>query len=133
MIVVVIIGILAALGIPALQRVHERSLATRLANDFRQFESGFQRYALESGQWPAAGAMATIPVGMIGYLPESFTNASPLGGNYQWSGPSHVIVLLGSNATDAIMQRVDAILDDGDLTTGDFQKKAGVGYYLMAH
>jgi hypothetical protein len=39
--------------------------------------------------------------------------------------------LRGSNATDAAMQRVDAILDDGDLSTGNFMKTAGVGFHLL--
>lgn len=131
MVVVVIIGVLAALGIPALQRAQERSQASRLANDFRQFESGFQRYVLETGQWPPAAAAGVIPPGLGGFLPDSFTRPSPFGGSYQWSGPSHNIVLRSSNATDAIMRRVDAILDDGDLTTGNLGKTAGVGYHLL--
>lgn len=128
MVVVVIIGVLAALAIPAFQRVRERSTASRFANDFRQFESAFQRYATEFGQWPPAGAVGVIPTGMIGYLPATFENTSAMGGSYQWSGPSRYVVLRNSQATDAIMQQVDATLDDGDLTTGQFVKIAGVGY-----
>jgi prepilin-type N-terminal cleavage/methylation domain-containing protein len=130
MIVVVLIGLLAALGIPSLQRVQESSHASRLANDFRQFEAAFQRYALEDGQWPPPDNPGVIPAGMTGYLPDSFTYTSPLGGNYQWSGPSHMILLRNSQATDALMTRVDAILDDGDLSTGEFTKTAGLGYHL---
>jgi type II secretory pathway pseudopilin PulG len=128
MVVVVIIGILAAIALPAFQRIRERSIATRYSNDFRQFESAFQRYATEFGQWPAAGAAGVIPAGMTGYLPDAFTRTSPMGGNYQWSGPSCYVVLRNSNATDAIMQQVDATLDDGDLTTGQFIKIVGLGY-----
>lgn len=128
MIVVVIIGLLAAIGIPAFQRVRERLLASRLTNDFRQFEAGFQRYILESGQNPAASASGVVPTGMDGYLPDAYTQTSPMGGNYLWSGPSANIVLRGSSATDAIMQRVDAALDDGDLTTGNFTKIIGTGF-----
>jgi prepilin-type N-terminal cleavage/methylation domain-containing protein len=128
MVVVVIVGLLAAIAIPAFLRVRERSTATRFANDFRQFEAAFQRYALENGQWPPAGAVGAIPAGMTGYLPDTFTTPSPMGGNYQWSGPSRYIALKNSVATDAVMQRVDAALDDGDLTTGEFIKIAGVGY-----
>jgi type II secretory pathway pseudopilin PulG len=131
MVVVVIIGILAALGIPAVQRAQERSLASRLANDFHQFDGAFQRYVLESGQWPPAGAAGVVPAGMNGYLPPTFTSPSPLGGNFQWSGPSHNIVLVSSRATDAVMQRVDLLLDDGNLSTGDFAKTAGLGYHLL--
>jgi type IV pilus assembly protein PilA len=133
MIVVVIIGILAALGVPALQRVRERSQASRLANDFHQFEAAYQRYILESGQWPAPTMPGVIPAGMAGYLPAGYTDPSPLGGGYQWSGPSHNIVLRGSHAPDALMQQVDALLDNGDLATGDFQKTPGVGFHLVVH
>ena len=131
MVVVTIIGLLAALGVPALQRAQERSQASRLANDFRQFEAAFQRYVLETGQWPPASGLGTIPAGLTGFLPDAFTRPSPFGGNFQWSGPSHNIVLRGSNATDAVMQRVDTLLDDGDLTTGVFAKTAGLGYHLL--
>lgn len=128
MIVVVIIGILAALGIPAFQRVRERSIASRLTNDFRQFEAGVQRYILESGQTPAAALGGVVPTGMDGYLPASYTLPSPLGGNYLRSGPSANIVLRGSSATDALMQPIDDALDDGDLTTGNYTEIIGTGY-----
>ena len=133
MVVVVIIGLLAAIAIPAFQRSRERSLAARYTNDFRQFESAFQRYALEKGQFPPAGAVGVIPAGMTGYLPETFTQTSPMGGNYQWSGPSATIVLRGSNATDAVMKYVDAALDDGDLASGEFKTVAGIGYGYHAN
>ena len=132
MIVVVIIGILAALAIPAFQRVRERSMAARYTNDFRQFESAFQRYALENGNWPPPTAGGLIPTGMSGFLPESYTHASPMGGLYWWSGPSRNIVLRGSQATDSVMVQVDTALDDGILSTGNFRKTTGLGYHYLA-
>ena len=120
MIVVVIIGLLAAMAIPAFQRVRERSLASRYANDFNQFSAAFQRYALENGGWPAGVVGGVVPTGMDGYLPVPYTQPSPMGGNYGWSGPSGRIVLQNTSATTSVMQKVDAILDDGDLSTGDF-------------
>ena len=128
MIVVVIIGLLAAIAIPAFQRSRERSLAARLTNDFRQFDSAFQRYLMENGQGPPAAGIGVVPTGMAGYLPDAFVQNSPLGGNYQWSGPSSTVVLRNSNATDSIMLIVDTALDDGDLATGEFQKLGALGY-----
>ena len=128
MIVVVIIGLLAAIAIPAFLRTRERSTASRIINDFCQFEAAFQRYAMENGQMPPAGAAGVIPAGMAGYLPESFTLPSPMGGSDQWSGPSANGVLRNSNATDAIMLIVDTALDDGNLSPGEFRSVAGVGY-----
>jgi len=133
MIVVVIIGLLAAMAIPAFQRSRQRSQAARLTNDFRQFDSAFQRYLLENGTPPPMAGLGVVPTGMAGYLPEAYTHASPLGGGYIWSGPSSNIVLSGSTANDTIMQLVDAALDDGVLTTGDFTKISTTMYGLRVH
>ena len=129
MIVVVIIGLLAAMALPAFQRSRQRSQAARLANDFRQFDSAFQRYLMENGSAPpASGGVGMVPAGMAGYLPTAFSNPSPLGGGYIWSGPSSNVVLMGSSANDTIMQLVDAALDDGNLATGDFTKISATSY-----
>jgi prepilin-type N-terminal cleavage/methylation domain-containing protein len=130
MIVVVIIGLLAAIAVPAFRKIRERSLASRYANDFKQFESAFQRYSFENGSWPAPAAGGVIPTGMAGYLPASYTTTSPMAGNYLWSGPSSNIVLRHSTATDSVMRQVDELLDDGNLATGEFRKTSGVGYHL---
>ena len=47
MIVVVIIGLLAAMAIPAFQRVRENSINSRMDNDARQLASAAQQYFLE--------------------------------------------------------------------------------------
>lgn len=130
MIVVVIIGLLAALAIPAFQRLRMRSQATRYATDFRQFESAFQRFALETGDWPPAAINGVTPTGMSGYLPVAYATGGALGGLYGWSGPSQNIIVRSGRETDAVMQQVDQILDDGDLTTGDFTSLSGGGYGL---
>ena len=133
MIVVAIIGLLAAIAIPAFQRSRERSQAARLVNDFRQFDSAFQRYLMENGTPPPMAAMGTVPAGMAGFLPSNYTDPSPFGGGYIWSGPSANIVLSGSSATDSVMQLVDAALDDGNLTTGDFTKISSTMFGLRVH
>lgn len=129
MVVVVIVGLLAAMAIPAFQHVRERAIASRYVNDFRQFESAFQRYATENGQWPPSAGDGVIPAGMDGYLPTAYTEPTPMGGKYQWVGGSESVILLHSTqATDAVMQHVDAALDDGDLSKGAFVKINGFGY-----
>jgi type IV pilus assembly protein PilA len=49
MIVVVIIGLLAAMAIPAFQKVRETAVGKALTNDARQLASGAQQYMLENG------------------------------------------------------------------------------------
>ncbi len=50
MIVVVIIGLLAAMAIPAFQRVRENSIISRMDNDARQLASAAQQYFLEKNE-----------------------------------------------------------------------------------
>lgn len=132
MVVVVIIGLLAAVALPGFQRVRRRAQASRFANDFKQYTAAFQRYNLEHGGWPPAQNTAGAPTTeMTGYLPASWSEPSPMGGGYTWSGDTGRIRLIGSTATDDIMQLVDAAIDDGDLTTGDFTKMSGAGNYHL--
>jgi type IV pilus assembly protein PilA len=49
MIVVVIIGLLAAMAIPAFQKVRETSQEKALLNNLRQLASGADQYFLENG------------------------------------------------------------------------------------
>src|SRR3954466_12490482 len=69
MIVVVIIGLLAALAIPAFQRVQRASQNARVINDFRVFSQAFEVYNSMNGVWPnnaGAGAIPALPVPMNG-------------------------------------------------------------------
>jgi len=133
MVVVVIIGLLAAIALPAFQRVRRQSLATRYANDFRQIAEAFLRFSLENGTWPAGTTLeGEKPSDMPdGYLPARYFETTPMGGGYTWSGSSGRIRLRSTQATDEVMQKVDAILDDGDLSTGKFSRILTGGYHYQ--
>ncbi len=134
MVVVVLIGLLAAIAIPAFIRSKEHSVASRMINDLRQIEASFQRYALENGSWPPPGAPGVEPAGMAGYLPNCYTQTTAVGGSFSWSGsPNNRIYLISTpTAALSIMQQVDNIIDDGNLATGNF-KSNGTGYLLQLH
>jgi type IV pilus assembly protein PilA len=132
MVVVVVIGLLAALAVAAFSRLKQRSLASRVANDFRQIGAGFQQYVQERGTWPAATTNAgDIPTSMGPYLPAVYAQGSAIGGGYTWSGTTARLRLVNvSNATyNSLLTRVDTILDDGNLTTGDFTLMVSGGYH----
>ena len=64
MIVVAIIGILAAMAIPAFQKVRQNSIHSKMDNDARQIASAAQQYFLEAnvttvstGYEPSTGAI----------------------------------------------------------------------------
>jgi hypothetical protein len=56
-----------------------------------------------------------------------------MGGGYTWSGSTARIRLLNTQATDSVTQRVDTILDDGNLGAGDFAKMLSGGYHWQLH
>ncbi|QXD24147.1 prepilin-type N-terminal cleavage/methylation domain-containing protein [Opitutia bacterium ISCC 51] len=85
MIVVVIIGILAAMAGVAFKHTRDRSIATRVANDLRVFADAFQTYTLENGAYPADVGPGTVASGMEEYIKTSvFTSVTPTGGRYDW-------------------------------------------------
>lgn len=65
MIVVVIIGLLAAMAIPAFQKVRRSSQEKTMINDARQIASGAQQYFLEKGVTEVA---VTHIIGDEGYV-----------------------------------------------------------------
>lgn len=129
MIVVVIIGLLAALAIPAFQRVQRASQNARAVNDFRVFSQAFEIYNSQNGAWPnnvGPGVVPTTPVSMNNdFKVASWQATTVLGGRWNWdnalaSGGNAGISISGYTCTDAQMQEIDAKIDDGDLTTGNF-------------
>ena len=67
MIVVVIIGLLAALAIPAYLRTQRATQNSRAVNDFRVFSQAFEIYCAVNGVWPnnvGAGVIPILPVPM---------------------------------------------------------------------
>ena len=71
MIVVVIIGLLAAMAIPAFQKVRENSIKSRTDNDARQLASAAQQYYLEENA-------DNVPV--LNYTPSTGTLTGSLQG-----------------------------------------------------
>jgi prepilin-type N-terminal cleavage/methylation domain-containing protein len=123
MVVVVIIGLLAAMAIPAFLSYQTRSQATTLANNYRVYAAAFEMYATEHGTWPDDVNEGQIPPGMEGQLPR-FLEPSAVGGKWDWEkeimGVTAGISLVGSTGSKAMFTSVDKILDDGDLGGGRF-------------
>jgi len=78
MIVVVIIGLLAAMAIPAFQKVRETSQKKTLVNNLRQLASGADQYFLEEGVTAVASEDL---IGTNSYI-KAFEPVSDDGDNY---------------------------------------------------
>lgn len=127
MIVVVIIGLLAALAIPAFKRVHRASQNSRVLNDFRVFSQSFETYATQNGAWPANVGPGVVPPGMAGtFKTDVWQSPTMIGGQWNWdqniAGFTAGISISNFTCDDAQLIEIDAKIDDGDLTTGNFQK-----------
>lgn len=133
MVLVVIIGLLALLALPALGKAREGSYKSRLSNDFRQFRTGFETYALDHGEWPADRGPGSLPDVMDGYIVETkFEDPTIMEGEWDWDGPGAFsfeagISVVGSNADTEFLERLDLALDDGSLGSGMFRTGVAAG------
>ncbi len=133
MVVVVIIGLLAAMSLPAYRRITMRSKTAAVVSDLRAFSTAFITYSLQNGKWPADGTAQEIPPEMAGALPAGFAGKSPIGGVYKWNydvsadginniKAAIIIETVGGEAIsdDAdLRDMIDKEMDDGDGSTGN--------------
>jgi type II secretory pathway pseudopilin PulG len=134
-VVVLIIGILAAVSVPALKKNEINARSSAVMNDLRVYSGAFQAYAQEHGDWPpGGGAPGVFPAGMEGYLSQTnWSRVTPIGGYYQFATQSPqaggryaaviIIASVGSNTVTSDfnqLSNIDTKLDDGNLSTGNF-------------
>lgn len=127
MIVVIIIGLLAALAIPRFQRIQRATQNNVVANDFRVFSQAFEGYSLQHGSWPDNAGPGTVPPGMGSddFRTSTWESLTPIGGQWDWkldvAGFTAGISIVGFTCSESQLAEIDAKLDDGNLTTGNFQ------------
>ncbi len=141
MIVVVIVGVLAALALPSVQLLRENSRNAAVMNDLRVFTNAFSAYNMESGEWPDDRMPGVFPPEMDGWLSQNrFTRETPLGGLYDWdpassgskpAGTTTVITVRGYTVPDAQIVRLIERYDDGSADTGRLRSRGGDLFYVI--
>ena len=136
MIVVVIIGFLASMAIPAFQRVRRNVQNTAFANDLRLARNAAEQYIMEVGTYPPDGA-AGMPSELSPSMPSRINDGpTPVGGVWDWDyeqfGFKAGISVYKPTADAAQMQEVDRLVDDGDLSTGYFRARSQGYIYVIA-
>ncbi len=135
MIVVSIIALLALLALPSFLRARQRSQNTRFVNDLRIADSAFELYAAEHTGYPPNTTPGALPSGMETYFGPTFdfSAPTPIGGTWDWAnrktGNLVGVSVVSPTADDKQLQAIDAMIDDGDLATGNFVK-AGANRYV---
>ena len=137
MIVVSIIALLALLALPSFLRAREQSREAKFMNGLRVASGAFEMYVAEHSAYPPDVTRGVIPSGMDAYFGPTFdwTQPTPLGGNWDWDygvfGFTAAVSAVGTTASTQQMQEVDSRMDDGDLSTGQFQDKGGNRYSMI--
>ncbi len=138
MVVVVIIGLLAAASLPAYRLITLRSRAASVVNDLRTFSTVFITYSLQNGRYPDDGDPQVVPPQVAGQLPGNFSQRTPIGGVYKWNfnlvpagaadgvdaKAAIIIQAVSGNALLADLDQLETVdkqIDDGNLATGNLQ------------
>ncbi|MEY3775844.1 MAG: hypothetical protein RLZZ129_2624 [Verrucomicrobiota bacterium] len=136
MVVVVIISLVAAFGIPTITRIQIKARTAAVVNDLRVFAAVFQTYAHANGVWPEETAAGVIPPELHEQLHNGpWARPTPLGGLYNWENnqlhqggfrPRAAIAITnpgdgGTGFSLTQLRNIDEAIDDGDLATGMFR------------
>lgn len=138
MVVVVIIGLLAAAALPAYRLITLRSRAASVVNDLRTFSTVFIAYSIQNGRYPDDGDPQIVPPQVAGQLPSNFSQKTPIGGVYKWNFnlvpagsadgvDAKAAIIIQADGSNPILddldqlETVDKQIDDGNLSTGNLQ------------
>lgn len=137
LIAVVILGVLASIAIPLFSTYVRNARAASFATDIRVLASAGSQYSLESGLWIDTSAPGSFPEELDGYFSKKkFNLGSPLGGQwffdqYDDSDFTSAVGVHGATHSDEVFAVIDKRIDDGNLSTGIFQKINSDRYYYI--
>lgn len=91
MIVLAILGLLAALGLPRYRDMKRRAIAAAVASDLNTVRIAAYAYYADNNTYPPDGTVGAPPAAMIPYLPKNFTfdNGSYTLDYDVWPSPSN--------------------------------------------
>lgn len=141
LIVVVILGILAAIVTPLFGAASEDSRRTAFVENLRTFASACELYRVQTGRYPTDGSSGQLPVELRQYIRrEHFEQITPIGGlwdtEYMDSGVHAAVGVVfeaGSppQRDNAYMNPISAIIDGTDVDGGFFRRIAADRYYWV--
>lgn len=139
LIVVVILGIVAAMVVPNITLASEEAEQAAFISNIRSFAQAAEICTAFTGDYLEDSSSGELPTGWEPYVDEqNWTGGTPVGGvwdvelnSFGFTSGFGVHFNTGSNPGDEYMLDVDTALDDGNLTTGRFQKVADDRYYYI--
>ncbi len=140
MIVVAIIGLLAAIAIPSFNKARKESRQTAFISDIRTYSGAAEMFMIETGDYLEDSSSGQIPSGFEDYLRRGdWVGGTPIGGvwdaEYEDTGGIRSCFGVhfndGKNPGDGYMREIDEECDDGNLNSGSFRKIADDRYYYI--
>lgn len=136
MIVVVIIGLLAAIAIPAFSKVKRSSENARFMNDLRTFKDALVTCVMETGNMNQGSGSGTVAADLRPYVNEGvWQQGSSIGGQwdveYNKSGITLGVGVHGFTVPADQIEEIDESFDDGNVNTGKMRLITGDRYYWV--
>ncbi|MCA9304551.1 MAG: prepilin-type N-terminal cleavage/methylation domain-containing protein [Phycisphaerales bacterium] len=140
-VVVVVIGILAAVVVPKFANAQHDSVVAATAEDLHVIETAVQMYHAKNGVYPADVNRTKFPTVLDPYFKTDnpFAKPAPIGGKYDYEGtpnwnPVQISIRteseqIGHSEADALA--LDEYMDDGDLSTGSLRRDGNRTYYII--
>lgn len=126
-IVVVIIGIIAAIAVPRMSSAQEHARFTSAHATFCSFERGVLRYQAEMGEFPSWAPPGTPLTELAEFIDEkAFLARPPIGGQWFFAGPSkydpdqYGVSIDGVPGFDDISIQFETRFDNGDKGSGTY-------------
>lgn len=141
LVVVIVIGILAAIVVPNSINANDTARIAATAEDLRAIGMAVESYRSTEGRWPRDVNRAVMPTELEGAFKSGnpFDKNVPIGGVYDYDGATSSrgprISIRGGTGnplpSNDIIQQLDDYMDDGDLTTGRIRHQGGAIMYLI--
>ena len=137
LIVVVILGILAALVVPKFSNATDEAKMGAFIGSIKTFADACEYFAVKEGYYPPDGSSGQLPAGFEAYVDQSeYESPTPLGGVWdvefnEMGITSAVGVHFNGDPVPGFMLSIDEKFDDGDLAGGMFQQLAADRYYYI--
>lgn len=133
--VIAIIGILATIAVPMYRDYQLRAKAVRLATEVKTAAQAFRTFKLENNTYPADTAAGVTPPEAVTFIGTFFSTTPSIGGQWNWennqSGVTAGISVSGHSLTGEELQKVDKLIDNNNLGTGDFRQRGGGYIYVI--
>lgn len=142
-VVVVVLGILAAVAVPRFLGAQQDTSVAAAAEDLKAIELALDMYHATNAAYPP-DVNRTKPVSQLDpyfKIPNPFAKPCPIGGVYDWEGPPEwnpVQVSIRNDGTNTfkpeLAQALDEHFDDGNLATGRFRQEGAdrLAFYVEA-